>query len=89
MSVMVDHNYPTTDSLTTVASNGDPIAGVSVKIFTLAAFQAFQTDTWVGSTTTDIDGHWLDPINLPDAQTWVVYFFKYSEYGPAHVEITT
>lgn len=89
MTVMVDHNYPQPDSLRAVASNGDPVEGAEVYVFELTAFEAHQVSTWVGSTTTDIEGRWLDPIALPDAQSFVVLFQKYSEYGPVHVEITT
>jgi hypothetical protein len=89
MPVMVDHNYPLTDALRAVAPNGDPVAGAEVRIYDLTAFEANNIDTWVGMTTTDIEGRWVDPIVLPDARSWVVHFQKYSEYGPVHVEITT
>lgn len=89
MSVVVDHNYPVPDALRAVSPEGDPIEGAEVRIYDLVAFQAHQTSVWVGMTTTDIDGRWVDPIVLPDAHSWVVHFEKYSEYGPTHVEITT
>jgi hypothetical protein len=86
---MVDHNYPTTDALRAVASNGDPVENVAVRIYDLVAFNAHLVDTWVGMTTTDIEGRWVDPIALPDGGSWAVHFEKYSAYGPVHVEITT
>ena len=89
MTVMVDHNYPLTDALRAVAPNGDPVEGAEVRIFEREAFEAHVVSVWVGMTTTDIEGRWLDPIALPDARSWVVQFQKYSAYGPVHVEITT
>lgn len=89
MTVMVDHNYPLVDSLRAVAANGDPIEGAEVRIYEQVAFEAGQISTWVGMTTTDIAGRWVDPIALPDGGNWVVHMEKYSAYGPVHVEITT
>lgn len=89
MTVMVDHNYLTPDALRAVASNGDPVEGAEIRIYDLVAFMAHITTSWLGMTTTDIDGKWLDPIALPDGGSFVVHFQKYSEYGPMHVEITT
>ena len=89
MTVVVDHNYPVVDTLRAVDPSGDPVEGAVVRVFELVAFSAHHTDTWVGSTTTDIEGRWIDPITLPDAGSWVVHFEKYSSYGPVHVEITT
>jgi hypothetical protein len=89
MTVMVDHNYPQPDALRAVDTNGDPVDTAVVRIYEAVEFFAHHVDTWVGSTTTDIEGRWIDPIALPDAGSWVVYFEKYSEYGPIHVEITT
>lgn len=89
MTVMINHNYPLPDALRAVAPNGDPVEGVEIRIYTLVAFMANRVDPWVGMTTTDIEGRWIDPIALPDAGSWVVHFEKYSAYGPVHVEITT
>jgi hypothetical protein len=89
MTVMVNQDYPTTDALRAVNVSGDPVEGATVRIFTLVAFSANEVDDWVGMTTTDIDGYWVDPIALPDAGSWVVQFEKYSSYGPVHAEITT
>lgn len=89
MTVMVDHNYPLLDALRAVAPNGDPVEGAEIRVYDLVAFVAHQISTWIGMTTTDIEGRWLDPIALPDGGSFVVHFEKYSEYGPVHVEITT
>ena len=89
MTVAVDHNYPTANALRAVNADGDPVEGATVRIYTLTKYLAHDTDTWVGMTTTDIEGFWVAPIILPDAQSWAVHFEKYSSYGPVHVEITT
>jgi hypothetical protein len=89
MAVRVDHNYPDTDDLKVVDLSGNPIDGVIIRIFEYAAFVAGETDTWVGGTSSDINGHWIDPVYLDEAQTWVVHFEKPTAFGPEHVEITT
>lgn len=89
MTVYVDHNYPQADALRTLAPNGDPIENVVVQVFTLVAFLAHNYTTPIGATTTDIEGRWVDPIALPDGQSWAVYFTKDYSFGPAHIEITT
>lgn len=88
-TVMVDHNYPTEDSMLVVNAAGDPIEGAVIRIFKPAAFYSSQTSTWEAMTTTDIDGKWIDPIALDSAQTWVVHIQKPTVYGPIHLEITT
>jgi len=88
-TVMVNHNYPNDDEMTVVDEQDIPIEGVEIRIFELTAFQAGVVDSWVGSTLTDIDGHWIDPIGLESGNTWVVHFEKPTVYGPEHVEITT
>lgn len=87
--VMVNHNYPTTDSMTVVNADGDPVEGVAVRIFEPTAFYSDHVDTWIAQTETDIEGKWIDPIALTSASTYVVHFQKESMYGPTHIEITT
>lgn len=89
MSVTVDHNYPHAGDLRVVNSSGEPVEGAEIRIFLLSEFLAGRTSTWVGMTTTDINGEWVDPVVLDDGQTWVVHIQKPTMYGPAHVEITT
>ena len=86
---MIDHNYPLEDELLVVDENDDPVEGVHIQIFEYTAFQAGDIDTWVGETTSDIEGKWVDPIEVNDGETYVVLFQRYTEYGPTHVEVTT
>lgn len=88
-TVMVDHNYPTTDALRVVNSSGDPVENAVIRIFKPEAYYSSQTSTWEAMTTTDIDGKWIDPIALENAKTWVVHIQKPTVYGPMHLEITT
>jgi len=89
MSTVVNHDYPGTDDMTVVSPQGDPIEDAQVRIFEFAKYEAGEVDSWVGETTTDVDGKWRDPLILDDGATWVVHFQKESMYGPATVEITT
>ena len=87
--VMVNHNYPNPDELTVVDEQDIPIEGATIRVFTLTAFEAGVVDSWVGETTSDINGHWVDPIGLDAGNDWVVHFEKPTVYGPRHIEITT
>lgn len=89
MSVALSHNYPLVGSLKAVNASGDPIQGVEVRVYAEPAFSNQELDTWVGQTTTDLNGEWIDPIIVDDGLTWVVHFEKPTEYGPVHVEVTT
>lgn len=89
MAVMVNHNYPDADDLRVLAPNGDPIADVVITVFELVPYNAGIVDTWVGVSTTDIEGRWTAPISLSEGQTYIVHFEKPTMYGPSVLEITT
>jgi len=89
LSVALSHNYPATGSLRVVNTGGHPITGVEIRVYTAADFYDSKYDSWVGNTTTDLNGEWIDPIVVDDGETWVVHFEKPTEYGPIHVEVTT
>jgi len=86
---LVDYDYPLEGGLKTVTEGGEPIEGVIVRVYEHTLFFAGDVDTWVGETLTDINGEWVDPIDLEDGRSWVVWFEKPTMYGPKHVEITT
>ena len=86
---LVNHDYPFDGELKAVEESGEPIEGVIVRIYDHTAFFAGEIDTWVGETTTDLNGEWLDHIQVDDGQSWVVWMEKPTMYGPRHVEITT
>ncbi len=88
-TVMVDHNYPTTDALRVLNAAGEPVENAVIRIFRPEDFYSSNTSTWEASTTSDLDGYWVDPIALDSALTWVVHIQKPTVYGPGHVEITT
>ena len=85
----VNHDYPGENDMVIVDESNDPIMGAEIRVFDQTAFDAGSVDTWVGMTTTDADGKWIDPIILGDGHNWVVHIQKESMYGPVHVEITT
>jgi hypothetical protein len=89
MAVRVDHNYPDVDDLTIVDEDDNPIEGAQIRIFDHTAFHASEVDTWEAMTMTDINGHWVDPIYLEEARSWVVHIEKPTMYGPRHIEIDT
>jgi hypothetical protein len=86
---IVNHDYPNIGDFIVVNDQNEPIEGAEVRIYESVPFQAGILDSWVGSTTTDIDGRWVDPIVIPDGGSWVVYIQKYSLYGPKHYELIT
>lgn len=85
----INHNYPLDNALLVVDETNEPIEGAVIKIFENTAFLAGDVDTWVGATTSDIEGKWVAHIDVNDGETYIVYIEKYSEYGPSYVEITT
>lgn len=86
---MVNHDYPNPDDMVVVDNTDTPIEGVVIKIFEYTKFFAGEISTWVGQTLSDVNGKWVDPIEIDAGGSWVVYFEKPSMYGPNHVEITT
>lgn len=85
----VNQDFPLANELLVVDETNAPIAGVKIQIFESTAYQAGDFSNVLGGTTTDIEGKWVDPIEVPDGGSYVVQFQKYSEYNPKHVEITT
>jgi len=85
----VNHDFPLAGELLAVNEEDEPIEGVEIQLFDHTAYQAGDFSTVLGATTTDIEGKWIDPIEVPDGGTYIVLFQKYSEYSPKHVEITT
>jgi hypothetical protein len=85
----VNHDFPLANELLVVDETDTPIEGVQIQIFDSTEYQAGNFTTVLGGTITDIEGKWVDPIEVPDGGSYVVLFQKYSEYGPKHVEITT
>jgi len=86
---MVNHDYPLENSLQVVDAQNEPVEAAQIRIYEAVPFQAGVIDTWYASTTSDVDGKWVDPIELPDGQSWVVHFQKLNSYGSNHVEIVT
>ncbi len=89
MSTAINHDYPSAGALQVVNEEGEPVEAAQVRLFDQVDYDAGNVDTWVGETTTDINGEWLDPIIVDDGRTWVVHFEKPTMYGPVHREVTT
>lgn len=89
MTVHVNHDYPHTGDLRIVDTYGDPVEGVVIRIFELEKFLAGETLAWIAETTTNVDGEWVDTIDLDDGRSWAVHLQKLGIVGPEHREITT
>ncbi len=85
----INHDFPLVDELLVVDETDEPIEGAQIQIFDNVQYQAGDYTTVLGNTISDIEGKWVDPIEVPDGGSYVVLFQKYSEYGPKHVDITT
>lgn len=86
---IVNHDFPLENSLLVTDLEGNPIQDATIKIYTLTAFEAGVLSTWVADTLSDSEGKWVDAVELPDGESWVVHFQKLHDYGPEHREITT
>lgn len=89
MTTLINHDYPLAGEMLVVDLDDVAIEGVHIQVFEYTLFQAGDIDTWVGETTSDVTGAWLDPIEVEDGATYIILFQKYNEYGPTHVEVTT
>ena len=89
MTVAVNHDYPMADNLKVVNETGDPIEGATIRIYGKLEFDQGDVAGWIGETTTDINGQWVDPVHVADGETYVVHIQKETMYGPVHTEVTT
>lgn len=85
---ILNHDYPTAKAMQVVNPSGTPIEGATVRVFEALRFYANNVNTWFAETTTDTNGYWRDPIDVPEGRDWVVQVQKMGE-GPAHVNVTT
>lgn len=86
---IVNHDYPNIRDFLVLNEDSTPILDAEIRIYDQVEFEAGNLDTWVGSTTTDEDGKWRDPVELPDGGSWIVWVQKYTLYGPNHWELLT
>jgi len=87
-TVKLDHNYDLSDALRYVTPGGSPIAGAQVRVYLHADYTAGRLATPVGTTITDANGRWLNPILVSPGFTYVVQFFKPNTYGPDTAAVT-
>lgn len=76
-----------TDNLAYVTSDGQPIVGASVRVYTNADWTAKQLNNPVGATTTNARGRWVSPI-FCNPGTYAVVFQLAGSYGPDAVIVT-
>ena len=89
MTVLLYNDYPGLEDLQIVNSDGEPVEGADIRVYEKLAYDQQEYDTWVGATTTDINGEWVAPIAVASGGTYVVHVEKPTMYGPATVEVTT
>ena len=86
---VVDHDYPVAGNLIAVDSKtGLPIEGVIVRVYAEDANPSLD-DTWIAATITNREGKWMEPVYLPEGETWQVVFEKRTMYPRKIVEIVT
>jgi len=72
--VPINHDYPLTDSMTILDETLAPVADARVRVYSKTNYDAGRVSEnyVIGSTTTDVDGHWIDFIWLDPADYVVV-----------------
>ena len=85
--IPLNHDTGGTDDLTYRASDGSPIVGAAVRVYTNADWSSGALSNPVGATTTDTNGHWVSPIFVQPG-TYTVVFQLGTKFGPDHVSIT-
>lgn len=82
-SVPVNHDYGGTDNLAYKTADGVPIDNAEIRIYLQSDYDAghFGNEYIKGSTTTDVNGRWLNVIML-DPGDYVVFAFRQPDYGP-------
>lgn len=70
--VAINQNTGGTNNLQ-ITSNGNPVAGATIRVFLKSAYDASPTTAAViGSTTTDANGDWVEPVFVPPGQTYAI-----------------
>lgn len=84
----VNENWGGTNALQYVTPDGVPIADATVRIYTLADWQAQRYSKVVGLTKTNSAGGWVSPILVEPGNTFVVQYHLPDQWGPDTLEIT-
>jgi hypothetical protein len=87
--VVVDHNYGGTDNLTVVSTTGARVANATISAFLASDYNAGRRTSAfvVGMTTTDVNGHWVQPLLL-DPGAYILLVYKQGEFQSATVALT-
>lgn len=88
-SRLVNQDYGGIDALAAQAPAGNRLDGVTIRAYRQSDYQAGNyTEAYVvGTTTTDVNGSWVNPLML-DPGTYVLVFYLQGQYGPNTVTIT-
>ena len=88
-TVLVNHNYPTTDNMTLLDGAGMPIVGACIYIYLAADFVAgrLAPEYIVARSLTTEGGVWANPVAL-NPGSYYAYFFKQGSMTPTNVAFT-
>ena len=86
-TVLINQNTISLDNLRYITSSGEPVSGASIYVFRKSEYSAGSLDNALGKTFSKADGRWNAPIPVQAGETYVVLFFKDSEYGPDTTEV--
>ena len=76
------------NNLKYVTSGGSPISGASVRVYKKIDYDTAQLTQVIGTTITNANGGWTNPIFVVPGETYAIVYNKTNEYGPDKVEIT-
>jgi hypothetical protein len=87
-TVVIDHNYGGVDNLTYQNTEGEGIAGATIKAYLKSSYDAGNTGNSfvLASTTTDDVGRWVRPMVL-DPGTYTLIYYKAGYYLPSNVTV--
>lgn len=86
-TVTLDEDYSVENNLRYETPDGAPIAEAQVRVYKKVDYDLANYAAVVGTTTTDADGGWVDPVTVEAGFTYIVQFFKPGVYGPDTREV--
>jgi hypothetical protein len=90
-TIAVDHDFPTVDNLRYIDTNGSGIDnGIILVYLTSDYMNGNNTINFIkGTSSTKMDGRWIDPIYLDSGLSFTIVFYKQGAFSITTKEITT
>lgn len=76
------------NNLQYVTSGGSPIEGATIRVYKKVDYDTNNLDKVVGTTLTNANGKWSDPVFVEPGETYTIVYNKVHEYGPDTAELT-